>query len=223
MDKFMKAILNPHSSFKNFFEQVSEAANIAFQKKEKLSYSPMKTCLPLEEHARSVLSPYAFNALQQELVLCMQYATTDMANGSYLVRHYNKLEGECLVIWIPDNEQVHCSCKEYEHSGILCRHSLRVLVLKNYFQIPEKYFPLRWRLDSSLVLSDVHVMPQESNDECCEAFNSLTSALYSESLMSKDRFGYVHKELTQILEIVRNMPVFDEVTLDLGPNNVTEL
>ncbi|CAH1450154.1 unnamed protein product [Lactuca virosa] len=225
MDKFMKTILNPHSSFKNFFDQVSEATNVAFQKKEKQlsSYSPMKTSLPLEEHARSVLSPYAFNALQQELVLCMQYATTDMANGSYLVRHYNKLEGECLVIWIPDTEQVHCSCKEYEHSGILCRHSLRVLVLKNYFQIPEKYFPLRWRVDTSLVLDDHVMTSQEGNDECSEAFNSLTSTLYSECLISKDRFSYVHKELNQILEIVRSMPVFDEVTLDLGPNTVNDL
>ena len=153
----------------------------------------------------------------------MQYATKDMANVSYLVRHYNKLEGECLVIWIPDNEQVHCSCKEYEHSGILCRHSLRVLVLKNYFQIPEKYYPLRWRLDSSLVLSDDHIMQQDNNDEYYEAFNSLTSSIYSESLISKERFSYVHKELTQILEVVRNMSDFDETALDLAPNNVSEL
>ncbi|KAJ0591104.1 putative transcription factor FAR family [Helianthus annuus] len=223
VDKFMKNILSPHSSFKNFFEQVSVTASVAFQNKERVPNLPLKTCLPLEEHARSILSPYAFNALQQELVLCMQYAATDMANGSFLVRHYNKLEGECLVIWIPDNEQVHCSCKEYEHSGILCRHSLRVLVLKNYFQIPEKYFPLRWRLDSSLVISDDQITPQDNADECSEAFHSLTSTLYSESLISKERFNYVHRELTQVVEIVRNMPVFDEVTLDLAPNNVSEL
>ncbi|KAJ0759353.1 putative Zinc finger, SWIM-type, MULE transposase domain, FHY3/FAR1 family [Helianthus annuus] len=223
VDKFMKNILSPHSSFKNFFEQVSVAASVAFQNKERVPNLPLKTCLPLEEHARSILSPYAFNALQQELVLCMQYAATDMANGSFLVRHYNKLEGECLVIWIPDNEQVHCSCKEYEHSGILCRHSLRVLVLKNYFQIPEKYFPLRWRLDSSLVISDDQITSQDNADECSEAFHSLTSTLYAESLISKERFNYVHRELTQVVEIVRNMPVFDEVTLDLAPNNVSEL
>ncbi|KAL8255249.1 hypothetical protein R6Q59_033470, partial [Mikania micrantha] len=199
---------------------VSVAANIAFQSKERVPNLTLKTCLPLEEHARSILSPYAFNALQQELVLCMQYATTDMTNGSFLVRHYNKLEGECLVIWIPDNEQVHCSCKEYEHSGILCRHSLRLLVLKNYFQIPEKYFPLRWRLDSSLVISDDHHHITPPQDECSEAFHSLTSTLYSEALITKDRFDYVHRELTQIVEIVRNMPVFDEVALDLAPGEL---
>ncbi|XP_076886313.1 putative protein FAR1-RELATED SEQUENCE 10 isoform X1 [Bidens hawaiensis] len=223
VDKFMKNILTPHSSFKSFYEQVSVAANAAFQNKERVPSLPLKTCLPLEEHARSILSPFAFNALQQELVLCMQYAATDMSNGSFLMRHYNKLEGECLVIWIPDNEQVHCSCKEYEHSGILCRHSLRVLVLKNYFQIPEKYFPLRWRIDSSLGLSDDHITPQDNTDECSEAFHSLTSTLYSESMISKERFNYAHRELTQIVEIVRNMPVFDELALDLAPNNASEL
>lgn len=201
--------------------QVSVAANFGNQNKEKLLYMPSKTCLPLEEHARGLLTPYAFNVLQHEIVLSMQYAITEMANGSYLVRHYKKLEGECLVIWIPEDEQVHCSCKEFEHSGTLCRHSLRVLVIKNYFQIPEKYFPIRWRLESSLVPLDDQII-QGSSDECSQAFHSLTEALFSESLISKDRFTYVHRELTQLLDHVRDMPVIDEVALNLAPNNGSE-
>lgn len=201
--------------------QVGVAANFGNQNKEKLLYMPSKTCLPLEEHARGLLTPYAFNVLQHEIVLSMQYAITEMANGSYLVRHYKKLEGECLVIWIPEDEQVHCSCKEFEHSGTLCRHSLRVLVIKNYFQIPEKYFPIRWRLESSLVPLDDQII-QGSSDECSQAFHSLTEALFSESLISKDRFTYVHRELTQLLDHVRDMPVIDEVALNLAPNNGSE-
>lgn len=221
VDTFLKNILSPHSCFKTFFEQVSMAVDNAKQHKEKLLYFPIKTCLPLEEHARTILSPYAFNTLQHEIVLSMQYAITEMANGSYLVRHYKKLEGECLVIWIPEDEQVHCSCKEFEHSGILCRHTIRVLVVKNYFQIPEKYFSLRWRLDSSLVLSDGQII-QDCNDECSQAFHSLTTTLYSESFISKERFNYVHRELTQLLEHVRTMPVLDEVALDLAPKSIGE-
>uniref|UniRef100_A0A5B7BMD9 Protein FAR1-RELATED SEQUENCE n=1 Tax=Davidia involucrata TaxID=16924 RepID=A0A5B7BMD9_DAVIN len=221
VDMFLKNILNAQTCLHFFFEQIGIAANFGNQTREELLYMPIKTCLPIEEHARGILTPYTFSVLQHEIVLSMQYATTEMANGSYLVRHYKKMEGECLVIWLSEDEQVHCSCKEFEHSGILCGHCLRVLVVKNYFQIPEKYFPLRWRLESSLVPMDGQII-QNSSDECSQAFHSLTATLFSESLISKERFDYVHREVTRLLEHVRNMPVIDEVGLNLAPNNVTE-
>lgn len=177
----------------------------------------IKTCMPIEEHARSILTPYAFNVLQNEIVLSMQYAVTEMANGSYLVRHYKKMDRECLVIWIPDDEQMHCSCKEFEHSGILCRHSLRVFVVKNYFQLPDKYFLLRWRLESSLVPLDKHIT-QHSSDECAQAFHALASTLLTESLISKERFSYVRRGLTGLFENVRSMPVIDEYALNATAN-----
>lgn len=188
---------------------------------EELPFVPIKTCLPLEEHARNVLTPYAFNVAQNEIMLSMQYALTEMANGSYLVRHYKKMERECLVFWIPEDEQVHCSCKEFEHSGILCRHSLRVLVVKNYFQIPEKYFPVRWRLENSVFHLDDQII-QSNNNELSEAFHSLTVSLFQEASISKERYNYVNRALSELLEHVQNMPAPDEVVLNLEPKNASE-
>ncbi|KAK4363156.1 hypothetical protein RND71_018397 [Anisodus tanguticus] len=222
VETFMKNILNPQSSLLLFFEQVGLVSNFGNHKKEKQLYMPAKTCLPLEEHARSILTPYAFNVMQHEITLSMQYAMTEMANSSYLVRHYKKMEAECLVIWIHEDEQVHCSCKEFEHSGILCRHSIRVLVSKNYFQIPEKYFPLRWRLESSLAPLDDSII-QSSANEYSQVFHDLSGSLYSESFVSKQRFNYVNKELKQLLEHVQNMPTVDEVAVSSAPINVSEL
>lgn len=219
VDTFLKSILSQQSSLQIFFEQVGVAANIVSQNKGKLLYMPTKTCSPIEEHARGLLTPYSFSFLQHEIVLSMQYAITEMANGSYLVRHYKKLEGECLVICNPEDEQVHCSCKEFEHSGSLCRHALRLLVIKNCFQIPDRFFPMRWRLESSLIPLDDQIN-QGSSNEFSQAFHSLTEALFSESLISKDRYTYVHGELSQLLDLVRDMPVPEEVTLNLVPNNV---
>ncbi|KAL3633660.1 hypothetical protein CASFOL_022422 [Castilleja foliolosa] len=214
IDMFLKNAVSVQSSLPCFFNQVSIAANFGITKRENLFYSPTKTCLPLEEHARTIITPFAFSALQHEIVLSMQYAVTEMANGSYVLRHYKKMERECLVILIPDDEQVHCSCKEFEHSGILCRHSLRVLVMKNYFQIPEKYFSLRWRLVSSVIPLEGEIL-MNSNDECSQAFHSLAANLFSESLLSKERFSFVHEKLTQLVQHVRNMPRSDQT-----PNNI---
>ncbi|KAK6918724.1 Zinc finger, SWIM-type [Dillenia turbinata] len=118
--------LNGHSGvFKaTGFISVNVAAILGSQTREELSYAHAKACMPIVEHPRSILTPFAFNGLQHEILLSMQYAASEMANGSYLVRHYKKMDGECLAIWIPEDEQIHCSCKEFAHSGILCRHSL---------------------------------------------------------------------------------------------------
>ncbi|RVW37591.1 hypothetical protein CK203_074000 [Vitis vinifera] len=63
---------------------------------------------------------------------------------------------------------------------------------------------------------------QSNSDECSQAFHSLAATLLTESLVSKERFNYVHKELTGLLDHVRNMPVIDEVSLNMAPNNVDE-
>ncbi|CAL5390811.1 unnamed protein product [Camellia sinensis] len=109
VDTFLRSILSVQTCLQVLFEQVHTAANFQYQTRGELQYMPIKTCLPVEEHARSMLTPFAFNALQHEIVLSMQYAATEMANGSFLLRHYKKMEGESLVFWIPEEEQVHCS------------------------------------------------------------------------------------------------------------------
>ncbi|CAL2251091.1 unnamed protein product [Prunus armeniaca] len=155
---------------------------------------------------------------QHELVLTMQYAVSEMSNGSYLVRHFKEIDGERLVIWIPEEEQIHCSCKEFESSGLLCRHSLRVFVVKNYFQLPDKYYLNRWRKESSLDFYDDHIT-RTSDDEWFQDYHCLNETLFTESSITKERADYVRRELTtqltRILNEVRNMPECEGVAMDL--------
>lgn len=218
VDVFLKGVFNAHTCLRSFFEQVGISANFQNQAREEMQYMHMKTSIPIEEHAQRILTPFAFNALQRELVLAMQYGTSEMANGSHLVRHFKKVDGERLVIWIPEDEQIHCSCKEFESSGILCRHALRVLIVKNYFQLPEKYFPSRWRRESSLFPYD-DPSTQNNDDEWFQEYHSLTECLFTESLITKERSDYVHKELTKeltrLLDEIRNMPDSDGISMDV--------
>ncbi|KAJ6723842.1 FAR1-RELATED SEQUENCE 10 ISOFORM 1 [Salix koriyanagi] len=218
---FLKRILSGQTCLQVFFEQIGLAAPAGNQTRDGMRYMHIKTCLPIEEHARSVLTPYAFNVLQHEIVLSLQYAIQEMADGSYLARHFKKMDGECLVIWMPEDEQIHCSCKEFEHSGILCRHSLRLLEVKNYFQLPERYFLPRWRRDQSLFPMDDQ-NSQSNNDDCAQALHALTETLLTESLTSKERFNHVQREITGLLAEVRSMPVAEELSLNMPGNNVSE-
>lgn len=198
--------------------QVGIFASYKIQAHEGMQFMHIRTCLPMEEHARSILSPFAFRAFQHELALAMQYASSEMTDGSYIVSHFKKMDGERLVIWIPEGEQIHCSCKEFESSGILCRHALRVLLIKNYFQLPEKYFLSRWRLESLLAPYD-NQGDQNTNDKWFQEFHSLTGSLFTESSITKERSDFVHtelsKELKRLINEVTNMPTSDGVAMDL--------
>ncbi|CAM8988977.1 unnamed protein product [Rhodiola kirilowii] len=219
MNTFLKKILSSQACLQGFFEEITAAVNIDYRKNEETQYTHIKTCMPVEEHARSVLTPYAFNVLQNELVLSMQYEITDMPDGSYHVRHYKGLDKAAVVGCA---EPIQCSCKAFEHSGILCRHCLRILLLKNCFQLPETYFLPRWRSDSSLYSVD-NQNQQTGMDECRQAFHTLSATLLTESIMTRERFDYVHRELTGLIENVRNMPVSNATTMTSAFGNLVEL
>ncbi|KAF2295902.1 hypothetical protein GH714_035016 [Hevea brasiliensis] len=219
VDAFLKGVCNAQTCLRSFFEQVGISANFLNQARQEMQYMLMKTCIPIEEHARSIFTPFAFNALQHELMLAMQYALSEMADGSYLVHHFKKMDGEHFVIWIPEDEQIHCSCKEFESSGILCRHALRVFIQKNYFHLPDKYYLRRWRQESSLVFYDDHYA-QSNNGEWFQEYQSLTETLFTESSITKERSDFIRrelpKELTRLLSEVRDMPESEGVAMDLA-------
>ncbi|KAK4846842.1 hypothetical protein QYF36_022538 [Acer negundo] len=98
LETFLKRILSGQTCLQVFFEQVRAAANFGNLTREGMQYMHIKTCMPIEEHARSILTPYAFRVIQHEIELSMQYAT--------------RMDGEYLVIWIPEDEQIHCSCDQ---------------------------------------------------------------------------------------------------------------
>ncbi|KAK7331136.1 hypothetical protein VNO77_25351 [Canavalia gladiata] len=214
IDVFLKGIFTAHTCLRSFFEQVGISASFQHQAHPETQYIHLKTCIPIEEHARSILTPFAFNALQQELLLAMQYATSEMANGSYIVRHFKRMDGGRLVIWLAEDEQIHCSCKEFESSGILCRHALRVFVIKNYFQLPDKYYLSRWRRECSILIGDDHDN-QGVGGEWFQEYQSLAETLFSEASVTKVRSDYARKELTRILNEVRNLPETDGVCMNM--------
>lgn len=215
VEAFLEGVFIGQTCLRNFFEQVGVSSTTNFQAHGDIQYTHIRTCLPMEEHARDILTPFAFNALQNELAPSMQYAVSEISNSLNLLSHFKKMNEECHVTWNSDDEHIHCSCYLLESSGILCRHALRLLMMKNYFQIPEKYFPNRWRKESL-------VLGYDNNDEWYEEFRSLSGTLFNESSVSKERSDYVRRELrrelTRLVSEVKNMPDHDIMTMDETPS-----
>lgn len=174
----------------------------------------LKTGAPMESNAASVLTPFAFSKLQEQLVLAAHYASFQMDDG-FLVRHHTKLEGGRKVYWVPQEGIISCSCHQFEFSGILCRHALRVLSTGNCFQIPDRYLPIRWRRIST---NSVKLLQTSTTDhtERIQLLQSMVSSLVSESAKSKERLDLATEQVSFLLSRIRQQPVSSQGLRDIS-------
>lgn len=165
----------------------------------------LKTGAPMESHAASVLTPFAFLKLQEQFVLAAHYASYQMED-CYLVRHHTKLDGGRKVFWAPREGIISCSCHLFEFSGILCRHALRVLSTINCFQIPESYLLLRWRRIS--LPSNKHIRASQNDHTVrIQLLQSMVSTLITESTKSQERLDWATEQVSILLSQIREQPI----------------
>ncbi|XP_019225397.1 PREDICTED: protein FAR1-RELATED SEQUENCE 11-like [Nicotiana attenuata] len=212
INAYLKRFLHARQSLKEFVEQVATAVSIRNHAGEEATmrqkyYNPqIKTFMPMEKHASKVITPFAFKLLQDEMILSVEYGLFPHSDGSYLVRHYSKTDGGRFVYWNSIEEVVQCSCQEFEFSGILCRHSIRVLSAHNDFMLPDKYLLAKWRQENPLVLKFTHMMKSSNDNNEFQSLHSTFRDLTLESLKTKGRLEYAKKEWQRVLQIVQCFP-----------------
>ncbi|KAL3620791.1 Protein FAR1-RELATED SEQUENCE 11 [Castilleja foliolosa] len=220
INAFIQRFLSVQTRLPHFIEQVSIAVDYKDQAGEQQTMQqniqniPLKTGAPMESHAASVLTPYAFSKLQEQLIMAAHYASFQVDDG-FVVRHHTKPEGcSRKVYWAPREGIISCSCHHFEFSGILCRHALRVLSTGNCFQIPEKYLPTRWRKISVPTNRHHHHHNTRSNDhvERVQVLQSMVSTLVMESARSKERLDLATDEVSVLLSRIREQPVLNMST-----------
>ncbi|KAF1877523.1 hypothetical protein Lal_00040239 [Lupinus albus] len=202
INSYIKKFLNVKTSLVDF--QVGVAVNIRNQAgeearmRQKYHNPQIRTSFPIEEHAVNILTPYAFELLQHEIEFSSKYVATKIDSDSYVVRHHTKLDGgrfRIRILWI------------------LCKHVIRVLLKNDYFCLPGKYLPSRWRRESSLIPKSSHIT--NCNDNTSIEFLSMMQCLEVESLKTKDRVVVATKELERVIELVKNMSGVLEQTINL--------
>uniref|UniRef100_A0A803NBW8 Protein FAR1-RELATED SEQUENCE n=1 Tax=Chenopodium quinoa TaxID=63459 RepID=A0A803NBW8_CHEQI len=171
-------------------------SKLKMQQNEKVS---LKTGSPMESHAATVFTPFAFSLLQEELVSAPQYASIMVGEGCFQIRHHTEMDGGCKVMWDPSQELIHCSCHQFEFLGILCRHILRVLSTNNCFRIPDPYLPLRWRL-----VSNEHVEKEQT--EKVKFLEAIASTIVSESVVTEERLTFACEHMSMVLAHIKQLP-----------------
>ncbi|KAI8522626.1 hypothetical protein RHMOL_Rhmol13G0010700 [Rhododendron molle] len=227
MNAYIQRFLSVQSVLDNFVEQLVAVVDVkdvgAKQKMQrKVQKVPLKTGSPMESHAATVLTPYAFSKLQEELVLAPQYASLMVDENYFIVRHHTEMDGGSKVIWGP-HEYISCSCHQFEFSGILCRHVLRVLSTNNCFHIPDQYLPIRWRDIASAMTKSAQGPASGEHAVKVQLLHSIISTLIAESVETEERLDVACDQISVVLSRIKEFPGpsdgVNEITYDNSPSD----
>ncbi|KAK9282291.1 hypothetical protein L1049_005205 [Liquidambar formosana] len=226
INAYIQRFLSAQSLLDNFVEQVAavvdykDQAGAKQKMQRKVHKVSLKTGSPIESHAATVLTTYAFCKLQEELVLAPQYASLMVDDNYFIVRHHTEMDGGYKVLWAPHDEFISCSCHQFEFSGILCRHVLRVLSTNNCFHIPDQYLPVRWRdVTPSLTRP---FQASTSGESKVQLLQSMVSTIITESIETEERLDVACDQIAMVLSRVRDFPGPDHVANDISYNSPSD-
>ncbi|PNT65584.1 hypothetical protein BRADI_4g44732v3 [Brachypodium distachyon] len=119
----------------------------------------LKANVPIEVHASKVYTRTIFEQFGLALYESGQYLLDELEPGKlYLARHTRAVAKEkwCKVVFHVrvdrSSEEFDCECGYFEHAGMLCCHTLKVMVHLGYESIPDRYVLKRWTKDARDIL-----------------------------------------------------------------------
>lgn len=225
INAYIQRFLSAQLQLDNFVEQAAaiiepkDHEGMKQKSERRFQKISLKTGSPIESHAASVLTPYAFCKLQEELVLAPQYASFPIEDNCFLLKHHTEVDGGCKVIWQPQEELISCSCHQFEFWGTLCRHALRVLSTNNCFQIPEEYLPFRWRCVSAPLSKFSRT---REHAERVHILQSMASTLLAESVESEECLVVALEQIAVALSRIQEFSRSTHHLSDVGYGSPSE-
>ncbi|KAL2939873.1 Protein FAR1-RELATED SEQUENCE 11 [Bienertia sinuspersici] len=160
INAFIKIFVSSNSTLKDLAKQVEVAIREIIQRQlhdNMLAITKidgLRVNSPMEKQASQVLTPFAFEKFREEWSRSCQYSIKYVDGYNYTIKYYANETSRChIVFW--DLNVAMCSCKQFEFTGIICRHILRVFLQVDCHEVPPMYLPIRWRLDESTTTTQV--------------------------------------------------------------------
>ncbi|KAB2599980.1 protein FAR1-RELATED SEQUENCE 5-like [Pyrus ussuriensis x Pyrus communis] len=103
------------------------------------------------KRAASVYTRKIYKFLEYEFVGSLAVKMREVESDGTLQTFELNEEGHIIVYVVKFNSStfnISCSCKRFESMGLLCRHALRVMNVKEVSQIPNQYILKRWTKDA---------------------------------------------------------------------------
>ncbi|XP_010269017.1 PREDICTED: protein FAR1-RELATED SEQUENCE 12-like [Nelumbo nucifera] len=146
---YLKSTLDLFQIFNHFERVVADYRLKELEMDVKMSQSTPHLPFPIQmlRQAASIYTPTIYRVFEKEysesLDCVIQNKFEVGTKIEYIVKYCNGLH-KYVVAFDPSNITVVCSCKKFEFSGIICSHSLYVLLERQVKQLPSQYILKRW-------------------------------------------------------------------------------
>ncbi|KAM3245360.1 hypothetical protein ACQJBY_056597 [Aegilops geniculata] len=138
----------------------------------------LRTNLPIEKHASEVYTRPVYELFVQAIRESESYMVEAVIpNLKYIARHpssetrekWSRVEYEVNVR--EDGEAFMCVCKQFEHTGMLCCHAVKVMIHVGVREIPRLHFMPRWT--TKPLQCQMHCRGEPQDDTCQQCRHSV--------------------------------------------------
>ncbi|KAL2902145.1 Protein FAR-RED ELONGATED HYPOCOTYL 3 [Bienertia sinuspersici] len=183
---FFKGFMNEKTSLREFVQKYTRAIECRANAEKVATANDdrrktrIKSTLMVERFFQKIYTDAKFKEVQTECLALMYVLPGTEVQLSETVTEYTLVEriqvGDPIrhvtrgVKVTVDMEKFEftCTCRMFEHKGILCRHCIRAMEMTNIGTVPDKYVLKRWRKDLKRKHLDVKVAfhgPDKTEDE----------------------------------------------------------
>ncbi|KAK9288553.1 hypothetical protein L1049_017012 [Liquidambar formosana] len=161
-------------------------------------------------HAANVYTIKMYKAFEKEFVGCMGVRLEEIGNDKGLDIYEAKEESHERVYVVQFDSltcMISCSCKLFESLGMLCRHTLKVLDLKNFTSIPTQYILKRWTKEAKKGVVRSLSDSLDKNGESSESlrFNEMMhegSDVFNKAKKAESFTKIVKEKLMEAVELI---------------------
>ncbi|XBI88694.1 hypothetical protein VPH35_026624 [Triticum aestivum] len=161
----LKSYISPASPMHVFVRQY---VKLQFDRERDESYEEKRTMiggvvrrtnLAIERHASKVYTRSMFEEFGRLLIEATAYNVTEVVKmKKYITTHNNAAKREKwsrveYEVTINDDQSIFtCECGQFEHMGMICSHTLRVMEILHLEEIPKYHILKRWTRDARDIL-----------------------------------------------------------------------
>lgn len=158
------------------------------EKRTMIGGAVRRTNLAIERHASKIYTRSMFDEFGTFLMEATTYNITEIEKmKKYVATHNNaaKRERWSRVVYevtvADDQKEFTCECGQFEHTGLLCNHILRVMEILHLEQIPAKHIVKRWTKDARDILPS-HLQQYQKDKRTNTSFTWRHSTLYFKAM-----------------------------------------
>ncbi|XP_074322888.1 protein FAR1-RELATED SEQUENCE 5-like [Apium graveolens] len=217
-NSFFDEYVQSSTSLKEFIENSQKALETQYLKEVKADYDSeqlerrLVLHSSLEMHASEIYTKKMFKRFQKELMKSTCYIVNSVKNnGTYISKLYlvekATLPENCrrkYRVTVLMYEKIECSCKKFEHSGMICKLIIRYLDKKQKIKIPESLIMGRWTMNGNKIAGPLpYAPPGIGNDGAsqplrygalCKSFQDLAASGSCSVSQYKYLMGVIDRE-----------------------------